>query len=62
MQEMRQHKNEICQEMFACNSTKMLSTTQRLQLARRLHSRYNSSVKQIVRLCGLVYGEVKDLI
>ena len=27
-----------------------------------LRVRYNSSLKQIVRLCGLVYDEVKDLI
>ena len=31
-------------------------------MARTLRSRYNSSIKQIVRLCGLVYDEVKDLI
>ena len=62
MQEMRQLKNDLCKEMFGDASSKQLSTTQRLHLARRLHSRYNSSVKQIARLCGLVYGEVKDLI
>lgn len=62
MQEMRQHKNDLCKEMFGDASSKQLSTTKRLQLARRLRSRYNSSVKQIARLCGLVYGEVKDLI
>ena len=31
-------------------------------LARALKSRYNSSLKQIIRLCGLVYDEVKPLL
>ena len=62
MQEMRQHKNEVCLELFGAKSVKGLNTAQRLRLARTLRSRYNSSIKQIVRLCGLVYDEVKDLI
>ena len=62
MQEMRQHKNEVCQELFGKKSLKSLTTEQRLRLARMLRRRYNSSIKQIARLCGLVYGEVKDLI
>ena len=60
MQEMRQHKNEVCRELFGVNTVKGLSTEQRLRLARTLRSRYNSSLKQIVRLSGLVYEEVKD--
>lgn len=62
MQEMRQHKNDVCREMFGMNSVKKLNTQQRLRLARTLRKRYNSSIKQIARLCGLVYGEVKDLL
>lgn len=62
MQEMRQHKNEVCKEVFGAKSIKGLNTEQRLRLARVLRSRYNSSVKQIVRLSGLVYDEVKDLV
>lgn len=62
MQEMRQHKNEVCQELFGTAGTKSLATAQRLKLARVLKSRYNSSIKQIARLCGLVYDEVKDII
>lgn len=62
MQEMRQHKNEVCHELFGTKSVKRLSTQQRLRLARTLRSRYNSSLKQIIRLCGLVYDEVKDLL
>ena len=62
MQEMRQHKNEVCLELFGTKSVKGLNTAQRLRLARTLRRRYNSSIKQIARLCGLVYDEVKDLI
>lgn len=62
MQEMRQHKNEVCKELFGTTGTKSLATAQRLKLARVLKSRYNSSIKQIARLCGLVYDEVKDII
>lgn len=62
LQEMRQHKNEVCQELFGTTSTKSLATAQRLKLARALKARYNSSLKQIARLCGLVYDEVKEII
>ena len=62
MQEMRQHKSEVCQELFGVSNVKTLNMQQRIRLARVLHSRYNSSVKQIARLCGLVFDEVKDYI
>ena len=62
IQEMRQHKNELCRELFGASSIKGLDTRQRLLLARTLRSRYNSSPKQIIRLCGLVYSEAKGLI
>lgn len=62
MQEMRQHKQELCHEMFGTGSIKNLSVQQRLKLARVLRARYNSSLKQIVRLTGLVYDEVKDIL
>ena len=62
MQEMRQHKNELCREMFGTSSVKSLTIQQRIKLARALRARYNSSLKQIVRLSGLVYEEVKDLL
>jgi len=62
MQEMRQHKNELCMELFGVQSIKCLDSVHRVRLARALRQRYNSSVKQIARLCGLVYDEVKDII
>ena len=62
MQEMRQYKKELCKEMFGVESLRTLHTEDRLRLARALRTKYNSSVKQIARLCGLVYAEVKDRI
>lgn len=62
MQEMRQHKNTVCMEMYGVETVKTLSTVQRMRLAKELRKRYNSSSKQIARLCGLVYEEVKNLI
>ncbi|MBQ8060382.1 MAG: hypothetical protein IJ205_00350 [Bacteroidales bacterium] len=62
IQEMRQHKTELCLELFGVETVRTLDTRQRLILARALRSRYNSSLKQITRLSGLVYEEVKDLI
>lgn len=62
MQEMRQHKAELCRKMFGTDSTRSLDTTRRLILAKTLKSRYNSSSKQIARLCGLVYEDVKELL
>lgn len=61
IQEMRQHKNEMCRSMFAVNDIRSLNTDRRLALAKALRSKYNSSLKQICRLCGLQYNEVKGL-
>ena len=60
MKEMRQHKREVCKELFGVESVKPLSTEQRLRLARALKARFNSSTRQIAALSGLVYDEVKD--
>lgn len=62
MQEMRQNKNEVCRELFGVSRTKGLNTGQRLKLAKVLISRYNCSVKQVARLSGLIYNEVKHLL
>ena len=62
IQEMRQHKNELCHEMFGVETVRTLDMRQRLMLARALRSRFNSSLKQIARMTGLVYEEVKDII
>lgn len=62
IQEMRQHRAELCKELFGKSSVRYLDTSQRLRLAKTLKARYNSSIKQIARLSGLVFSEVKDLI
>lgn len=62
MQEMRQNRNVICTEMFGSPNIRVLDTGQRIRLARMLKSRYNSSMKQIARLCGLRYDEVGGIL
>ena len=62
MQEMRQHRNELCREMFGTPGVRQLDSAQRVRLARALRSRYNSSLKQVARLSGLVYDEIKGVI
>ena len=61
IQEMRQHKNEMCKELFGVCTVKNLGTAQRMKLARALKSKYNCSLKQISRLCGLVFEEIDGL-
>lgn len=61
IQEMRNNRNCICQEMFGTANIRTLDTQHRLKLARALKSRYNSSLKQIARLCCLSYEEIKGL-
>ncbi len=62
IQEMRQHKNDICMELFGVKCSRELNMEQRMRLAKTLRARYNCSLKQITRLSGLIYDEVKDII
>ena len=62
IQEMRQHRNSMCRNMFKVETIRSLSAQQRLRLAKALRRKYNSSAKQIAKLCGLVYDEVKDVL
>lgn len=62
MQEMRQHRIEICRQMYGRSTMNTMNTEQRLRVARALRAKYSSSVKQLARLCGLIYEEVKDMI
>lgn len=59
--ELRQHKRETCMELFGKPDSNTLNTQQRLHLARTLRSRYNSSLKQIIKVCGLIYDEVVNM-
>lgn len=60
--EMRQHRDEICQELFGRNGIRSLGTTDRIRLARTIRHRFNSSLKQIARLTGISYDVVKNLV
>lgn len=62
LQEMRQHKREMCKSLYGVETVSTLNTVQRLKLAKALKSKYNSSKKQIARVCGLVYSEVEKLL
>lgn len=59
---MRQHKAEVCKELFGVDTIRTLPTEKRLVLAKTLRSRYNSSPKLLAKMCGLVYDEVKHLL
>lgn len=61
LSEMRDNRRILLQEMFGVSELRGLSMEQRISLARRMRSRYNCSPKQIAKLCGLIYGEVKDI-
>ena len=62
IQEMREYRDALCRELFGNVGLRSLDTTQRVRLAKVLKSRYNSSTKQIARLCGLAYEEIKSLL
>lgn len=62
MQEMREHKKETCLELFGHSDIRRLNTAARVKLAKVLKSRYASSSKQILRLCGLNFENAKDLL
>lgn len=51
--EMRQHKRVLLKELFGVESSNTLNTQQRIRLGKELRRRFNSSPKQIARLCGL---------
>ncbi|MCQ2165682.1 MAG: hypothetical protein MJZ04_11010 [Bacteroidales bacterium] len=59
---MRQHRNELCRDLFNRPDARSLCMADRIRLARALRSRYGSSPRQIARVCGLIYSEVKDLL
>lgn len=62
IQEMRQYRNEICKELFGVGTIRTLSVQERLKLARTIRKRYNSSLKQVCRLCGLIFTEVRGML
>ncbi|MBO4557228.1 MAG: hypothetical protein J5693_01305 [Bacteroidales bacterium] len=60
IQELRQHRQQLSYQMFGKKTTYGLDMQQRLRLARSLRARFNSSPKQIAKVCGLNPDEVKD--
>ena len=61
IQELRQMRNDLCRELFGASGLRGLDTTCRLKLAKTLKSRFYSSPKQIARVCGLAFDEIKSL-
>ena len=59
---LREYRKQLSAELFGNRNLRELDVNQRVRLARALKGRYNSSLKQIIRTCGLVYDEVKGLI
>lgn len=62
LRELRQQRDAMIQQLFPGNSLRDLDVKRRLILAKALHRRLYSSVKDICRSCGLVYSEAKGLI
>ena len=62
IQELRQHRREICQEIFSQKSIRELNIEERIKIGRIIKHRFKCSTKQICRVCGLIYEDVKDLI
>ena len=62
IQELRQYRDEICKELFQAYSTRQLNIEQRIKVAKSLKYKYRSSIKQICKVCGLIYSETKDLL
>ena len=60
--ELHQHKQEMCKTRFGVDTIRSLSTQQRLLLAKALRARYNCSPKQIAKVCGLIYDEIKSML
>ena len=60
--ELREIRKMVSTELFGSDNLRNLDMGQRIRLAKVLKSRFNSSVKQIAKSCGLVYDEVKSLL
>jgi len=62
LHEMRENRNTLSLEMFGIKQISVLDTSQRIMLAKALKRKFNSSTKQIAKLCGLKYEEVSNLL
>ena len=62
IQELRQHRDDMCQELFGTSSIRILDMTQRVRLAKGLREKYNCSLKQIARVCCVAYDELLKIL
>ena len=62
IQELRQHRKELCVKIYGTESVRSLNVSQRLKLAKILKSKFNCSSKHIARAYGLMYEKVKGLL
>lgn len=60
--DLRKYKAGIAREIFGRDSTNGLSTSDRVRLARAMKARFNCSTKQIARIVGLKFDEVRNLL
>lgn len=60
--ELIQYRLELSKNYYGQESIRMLNAEQRFKLCRMLLSKYNCSKKQVVRICGLKFSEVKNML
>ncbi len=59
LKELQQYRDEVLLQEFGARTLRSLDVGKRMKLAKILRSKYNCSVKQLCRVCGLNYTEVK---
>ena len=59
--ELRKYREDVCDELFHTRGLRMLDVRQRVRVAKVLKGRYRCSVRQVARVCGLLYDEVKGV-
>ena len=56
------YRRDLSRKYYAQENIRLLNTEQRLKLCRMLLSNFNCSKKQVVRICGLKFDEVKNIL
>lgn len=62
IQELRQHRNEMCMELFGTSSIRSLNVPLRVKLAMGLRHKYNCSLKQIARVCCVAFEDLRKIL
>lgn len=57
IQELRQHREEICRSLYGNKTIRQLSAEERLKIVQIMKGKLHSSPKQIYRVCCLKYDE-----